>query len=155
MQIKDILREKGSDVVTIDADSNIQDAVRMLNEHKIGSLIVTTRDGKIAGIITERDVLRKSGEHFAGKKKPETQEDTLPDSLVRDVMSKELVVGVPDDDLDYVMGIMTKNRIRHLPIVDDGKLVGMISIGDVVNAHLKETEFENHLLKDYIHRIVR
>jgi len=150
MHIKDILREKGTDVVTIEADRNIQDAIRMLNEHGIGSLIVTKEGGEIAGIITERDVLRESGERSAGEQKATAQERT-----VRDVMSKDLVVGVPDDDLDYVMGIMTKNRIRHLPIVDEGKLVGVISIGDVVNAHLKETEFENHLLKDYIHGIVR
>ncbi len=66
-------------------------------------------------------------------------------------MTKEVIIGVPDDDLDYVMGIMTKNRIRHLPVLDAGKLVGIISIGDVVNAHLNETKFENRLLKDYIH----
>jgi CBS domain-containing protein len=74
-------------------------------------------------------------------------------SLVREVMTKDLIVGVPDDSLDYVMGVMTKNRIRHLPVMDGKKLVGIVSIGDVVNAHLEETEFENRMLKDYIHGV--
>jgi len=65
-------------------------------------------------------------------------------------MTKDLVIGVLDDGLDYVMGIMTKNRIRHLPVLDGESLAGIISIGDVVNAHLKETEFENRMLKEYI-----
>jgi CBS domain-containing protein len=68
-------------------------------------------------------------------------------------MTKDLIIGVPDDSLDYVMGIMTKNRIRHLPVMDGKKLVGIVSIGDVVNAHLEETEFENRMLKDYIHGV--
>jgi signal-transduction protein with cAMP-binding, CBS, and nucleotidyltransferase domain len=73
--------------------------------------------------------------------------------LVKDVMTKHLIVGVPDDDLSYVMGIMTKNKIRHLPIMDGGELAGIISIGDVVNAHVVETTFENRMLKDYIHGV--
>ena len=155
MRIKDILREKGTDVVTIDAGRTVHDAICTLNEHGIGSLIVTGEGGDIAGIITERDVLRECGERCVRLEEPPAREETACASLVRDVMSKDVIIGVPDDGLDYVMGIMTKNRIRHLPILDDGKLVGIISIGDVVNAHSKETEFENRLLKDYIHGIVR
>ncbi len=68
-------------------------------------------------------------------------------------MTEHLIIGVPDDDLTYVMGIMTKNRIRHLPIIDEGALVGVVSIGDVVNAHVEEAEFENRMLKDYIHGV--
>ncbi len=155
MQIKDILREKGTDVVTIEAGRTVHDAICTLNEHGIGSLIVTREGGEIAGIITERDILRECGERCVRLKEPPAQEETTCASLVRDVMSKDVVIGVPDDDLDYVMGIMTKNRIRHLPILDDGKLAGIISIGDVVNAHLKETEFENRMLKDYMYGEVR
>ncbi len=155
MRIKDILREKGTDVVTIDAGGTVHDAICTLNEHGIGSLIVTREGGEIAGIITERDILRECGERCVRLIEPPAREETPCAALVRDVMSKDVVIGVPDDDLDYVMGIMTKNRIRHLPILGDGKLVGIISIGDVVNAHLKEMEFENRLLKDYVHGIVR
>ena len=72
-------------------------------------------------------------------------------TLVRDLMTTNLIIGVPDDDIRYVMGIMTKNKIRHLPILDDSKLVGIISIGDVVGASIEETDFENRMLTDYVH----
>ncbi len=65
-------------------------------------------------------------------------------------MTKDLIIGVPDDGLNYVMGVMTKNKIRHLPILEEGRLAGIISIGDVVNAHVEESDYENRLLKDYI-----
>ena len=70
-------------------------------------------------------------------------------------MTKDLIIGVLDDDPNYVMGIMSKNRIRHLPILDDGKLAGIISIGDLINAHLEEKVFENRTLRDYIQGTVR
>ncbi len=143
MKIKDILRQKGATVHTIDPDRTIQDAMAFLVEHNIGSLVVREESGEIVGIITERDILRHCA---AGSHKP----DRTP---VRDAMTAELIIGVPDDDISYVMGIMTKNRIRHLPVMDGDRLEGIISIGDVVNAHLRATEFENRLLKDYIHGI--
>jgi CBS domain-containing protein len=86
---------------------------------------------------------------------PRAREEAPCPTLVQDAMTKDLIIGVPDDDLDYVMGIMTKNRIRHLPILDDKRLMGIISIGDVVNAHLKEQTFEIRTLRDYIHGPVR
>lgn len=141
MKIKEILRRKGATVHTITPDSTVQDAMSLLVEHNIGGLIVREKGGGIVGIITERDILRQCA---AGTHDPEGV-------FVSDVMTKELIIGVPDDDLTYVMGIMTKNRIRHLPVMNGEELEGIISIGDVVNAHLQETEFENRLLKDYIH----
>lgn len=143
MKIKEILRRKGATVQTIAPDASVQDAMSLLVEHNIGSLIVRKKGGEIVGIITERDILRQCA---TGGHNPEQ-------TLVRDVMTKDLIIGVPDDDLTYVMGIMTKNRIRHLPVLNGGELEGIISIGDVVNAHLRETEFENRLLKDYIHGV--
>ena len=110
---------------------------------------------EIIGIITERDILRVCGERCVRLNEPPAREETPCPSLVQDAMTKDPIIGVLDDDLDYVMGIMTKNRIRHLPILDDGSLAGIISIGDVVNAHLKETVFENRTLKDYIQGPVR
>ena len=149
MLIRDILRKKGGNVVTIEARCTVNDAISKLNEHGIGALIVTGEDGQVGGIVTERDILHECGKWW-------TQGDqATPSTLVQEVMTKDVVIGVPDDHLDYVMGIMTKNRIRHLPILEDGKLAGVISIGDVVNAHLKAMEFENRMLKDYIHGIVR
>ena len=145
MRVADILQAKGSDVVTIEDHRTVHDAICTLNERRIGALVVTGEAGEINGIITERDILRECGERgvpFEGSREP---------SLVRDAMTKHLIIGLPEDDLNYVMGIMTKNRIRHLPIMDGDGLAGMVSIGDVVNAHLNETEYENRMLKDYIH----
>ncbi len=155
MRIRDILQEKGTEVVVIEASRTIHDAIGRLNEHRIGALIVTGEGGKIIGIITERDILRVCGERCVRLNEPPAREETTCPSLVQDAMTKDPIIGVLNDDLDYVMGIMTKNRIRHLPILDDKTLVGIISIGDVVNAHLKEKVFENRMLKDYIQGPVR
>ena len=150
MRIRDILQEKGTGVVTIEVGRTIHDAICRLNEHKIGALVVTGEGEKIIGIITERDILQVCGRHCDCLDEPPAREVTTCPALVQDAMTKDLVIGVLDDGLDYVMGIMTKNRIRHLPILDDESLAGIISIGDVVNAHLKETEFENRMMRDYI-----
>ncbi len=151
MRVTDILRHKGSDVHTIGVDKTVHDAVCKLNEHGIGALLVTGESGEISGIITERDIMRECG----GCVRVEDPSEGLGacPALVEAVMTKDLVIGVPDDGLNYVMGVMTKNKIRHLPILQEGKLAGMISIGDVVNAHLEETDYENRLLKDYIHGV--
>jgi CBS domain-containing protein len=157
MQIKDILLEKGSEVVTIGIDRTIHDAIVRLNDHKIGALIVKGENEEVAGIITERDILQQCGERCARhiQDAPPAKEEVRCPSLVREAMTTELVIGLPDDDLNYVMGVMTKNRIRHLPIMDDGKLAGMISIGDLINAHFEEKVFENRTLRDYIHGSAR
>lgn len=155
MRIRDILQEKGTDVVTIDAGLTIHDAIGKLNEHGIGALVVTGEEEEIAGIITERDILRMCGDHCVRLTESPVREETTCPSLIKDAMTKDIIIGVPDDDPNYIMGVMTKNRIRHLPILDDGSLTGIISIGDLVNAHLEEKVFENRTLKDYIHGTVR
>lgn len=142
-KVADILRQKSGGVVTIGPQLTVQDAIRKLVEHNIGSLVVTDDDGSIAGIITERDILRQCSNRAEAKTR----------TPISEVMTKDVIIGVPDDALDYVMGIMTTNRIRHLPILDNEDLVGMISIGDVVHAHLQDTQFENRMLKDYIHGV--
>ena len=152
MRITDILRQKGSDVVTIAVDKTVHDAICKLNEHGIGALIVTGKSGEISGIITERDIMKECGERCVHLDDPAQGHSACP-ALVKDVMTKDLVIGVPDDDLNYVMAVMTKNKIRHLPILEEGKLAGIISIGDVVNAHVEESDYENRLLKDYIHGV--
>ena len=151
MRVKDILRHKGSDVVTIAVDKTVHDAVCKLNEHGIGALLVTGESGEISGIITERDIMRECG-GCVRDADPSEGLGACPAS-VEGVMTKDLVIGVPDDGLNYVMAVMTKNRIRHLPILEKGELAGMISIGDVVNAHVEEMDFENRMLKDYIHGV--
>jgi CBS domain-containing protein len=144
MRIRDILHTKGQDVVTVAPDQTVLAAVQVLAEHRIGALVV--RDGdEVVGIISERDVLNLVA------KDP----SNLGSVLVSEVMTANVIVGVPGDDLDYVMNIMTNNRIRHLPIVEDSKLAGMVSIGDVVNAVRRSVESENRHLKDYIHGVPR
>jgi CBS domain-containing protein len=144
MRIREILRNKGEEVITVAPDQPVLAAVRILSEHRIGALVVRQGD-EIAGIISERDVLNLVARDPAA----------VATTLISDVMTRELIVALPDDDLDYVMNIMTNNRIRHLPIMDDGRLAGLVSIGDVVNAARRSVESENRHLKDYIHGVPR
>ena len=143
MRIADILRKKGSHVFTIEPQQTVWDAIQILNEHKIGAAVVTETDGRVAGIISERDILQAAAK----------QRESIKETAIADIMTTDLIIGVAEDRLDYVMGVMTQNRIRHLPVMDGEDLVGIISIGDVVNAHLQQTEFENRRLKDYIHGV--
>jgi CBS domain-containing protein len=143
MIIRDILRTKGSDVVTVTPDYTVLAAMKVLVRHRIGAVMVV-EDGEVRGILSERDVLR------VGAGDP----SVVSSVLVGEAMTHEVVVGVPDDDIDYVMEIMTQNRIRHLPIVVDGRLDGIVSIGDVVNACRKRVEAENRYLRDYIAGVV-
>ncbi len=144
MRIRDILDAKGRAVVTVGPDVSVLEAMAVLVEHNIGSVVVT-RDSDILGILTERDVLR------LGAADP----GSLASLAVGDAMTVDLVVGVSEDAIEYVAGVMTANRIRHLPIVDGGNLVGVVSIGDVVNAMKQEMEIENRYLRDYIQGVVR
>ncbi|MGH7503300.1 MAG: CBS domain-containing protein [Longimicrobiales bacterium] len=139
MQIADILRSKGNTVITISADLSVAAAIELLVEHSIGALVVQS-GGDIVGIISERDILRLAN-HDAARL------STIPISRV---MTRELVVGLPDDDIQYVMEILTRNRIRHLPIVAEGRLAGIVSIGDVVNAVRNGLEAENRYLREYV-----
>jgi signal-transduction protein with cAMP-binding, CBS, and nucleotidyltransferase domain len=141
VKVKELLRAKGNQVVTILPQNTLLEAARRLTEHGIGALLVLAQDGSIEGIITERDLTTVSAE----------QEGNLGSALVQDAMSTNLLIGLPEDNLDYILGIMTQNRIRHVPIVDQGKLEGIISIGDVVKARLQETEVKNRYLEDYIY----
>jgi CBS domain-containing protein len=142
MKIRDILQAKGSAVTIIGPEATIHDAMKTLVSHRIGSLVVCDEHGKVVGIITERDILRECA----------VRSERVKETKVREVMSTNLIIGVLDDEVGYVMGIMTQNRIRHLPIMTGERLEGMISIGDVVKAQLEATEFENRYLKDYIQR---
>ena len=139
MKIRDLLNKKGYDVVTVPPSFPIEDAMRLLVEHNIGSVVVAT-EKVVEGILTERDILRLAAE----------KSSTMGSMKVADVMTKDVVVALLDDNVDYVMEIMTKNRIRHLPIVDQGWMQGILSIGDVVNALRKQVEVENNYMRDYI-----
>ena len=139
MLIRDVVASKGSSVVTVGADATVLQAARTLVEHRIGALVVT-KEGYVEGILSERDVLRLAAR----------DPSLLPGTPVADVMTTDVVVGLVDDDLAYAMAIMTNNRLRHLPVLDKAALVGIVSIGDLVNASLTDLTAENHWLRDYV-----
>jgi CBS domain-containing protein len=140
MILRDILKIKGSQVHSIGSDQSVLEAVALLVDYRIGALLVRDSVGGAVGIISERDVLRESL-HHGGE---------LGRIRVRDVMTRDLIVCVLDDDVEYAMGIVTKNRVRHLPVMDGERVVGMISIGDLVKANLDEAQYENRYLREYI-----
>ena len=144
MKLQDILSVKGSTVHTISPDATLQDVVDALVERRIGALVVCRSDaaGKVSllGIISERDILYAC----LPEKKP------LAQVRVSEAMTTALVTGLPDDEVEQVMGLMTTRRIRHLPVLADGRLAGMISIGDVVKAQHDSLALENRFMKDYI-----
>lgn len=139
MKIRELLDRKGRQVVTVSPDRTVCEAVALLVDHDIGSLVVVNA-GEIQGIITERDALRLAARDPVG----------WPEISVSEVMTEELLVAVQDDDLDYIREIMTENKVRHLPIVEDGDLKGIVSIGDVVNATRRDVKAENRYLRKYI-----
>ncbi len=139
MRIQDILDSQGDRVVTTSPNGTVTDAMDVLNEHNIGAVVVIEGDS-IRGILSERDVLR------LGARGPEL----LSTATIYETMTRDVIVGLPEDEVHAAMGVMTQNRIRHLPIVRDGQLVGIVSIGDLVNAAWLEAADENQHLKDYI-----
>ena len=121
--VNDILAGKGREVISIAPSDSVMHAIEKLTANKIGALLVL--DGsEVAGIITERDVLRIVSGH----------QDRLHEAPVAEFMSRDVVCAVPEDDLDYVMGVMTEKRFRRMPVMEDGGLVGIVSIGDLVKA---------------------
>jgi len=140
MKVKDILAVKGTDVVTINEEATVFEALSTLAEHKVGSLIVLDSKAGIVGIVAPRDVLEETLRICEG----------IRTVQVKSIMTRDLIIGDPEDDLGYVQAIMTENRIRHLPIIKENKLAGIISIGDVVKAQLKAKDVENRYLRDYI-----
>jgi CBS domain-containing protein len=139
MKIRDLLDEKGYDVVTVPPSFPVQDAMRLLVAHNIGSVIVAS-EKVVEGILTERDILKLAAKDPL----------TMGSKKVEEVMTKDVIVAFPDDSLESVMEIMTRNRIRHLPVVDQGWMQGILSIGDVVSALRKKVEVENTYMRDYI-----
>jgi len=139
MKIDEILRNKGHDVITITESKSVLAAVEVLVEHNIGGLVVTEGD-RPTGILTERDILRLTAR----------SPGELGTIQVGSVMTHELITATPEDDLSHIMDVMTENKIRHLPVLEAGRLTGIISIGDLVNAFRVVAEEENSQLRQYI-----
>lgn len=139
MRVNEILEVKGDSVYQISPTATLADAVERLVKFNCGSLMVTTPDS-VVGIITERDILKAIA----------AEKCDLATLCVSDFMTRDLITGRPDDEVGGVMGLMTSRRVRHLPIMNNDRLAGMISIGDVVKAHYDLLAVENHYLKVYI-----
>ncbi len=138
-RISEILREKGSDVLKIDASATVFDAITKIVEMNVGSILVTEGD-KVVGLMTERDYLRKVA----------VQGRTSRDTRVGDIMSSPLVYVTPETTVEESMAIMTDRRIRHLPVVENDEVVGIVSIGDVVKFQSREQSFQIQYLTEYI-----
>jgi CBS domain-containing protein len=138
-EVSEILGDKGHDVLRIDADASVLEAVKRMVEANIGSLLVT-KGGEIAGIVTERDYLRRVA----------LEGPTDEAVTVEEIMSSPLVVVTPETAIDECMALMTDRRIRHVPVVDGGEVVGIVSIGDLVKFKSKQQSFEIKYLTEYI-----
>ena len=140
MLIAQILAGKSPDVVTTRPDATIAEVAKLLKAKRIGAVVVTDADGGLCGIISERDLARGLADHGAD----------LLTLRVGDLITREVSTCSPDDGIDQLMQQMTEGRFRHLPVVADGRMIGIISIGDVVKHRLQELEQEAHMLHDYI-----
>ena len=140
MNIRGILAAKGSAVVTVRSDATIGEAAQLLVRHGIGALVVSGDGRSVDGILSERDLARGLASHGA----------PIIDLAVGELMTSEVVVCAPTDSVDHLMGVMTERRIRHVPVVEDGALIGLVSIGDVVKSRLDDLETETATLHEYI-----
>jgi len=142
MHIGDILQAKSSsEVITISPDAGVRELLALLAEHNIGAVIVSGDGSSLDGIVSERDVVRHL--HSDG---------TVINNTVAAIMTAVVETCAPDDDLDGVMQVMTERRFRHIPVTEDGTLVGIISIGDVVKHKIGQLTFERDQLDSYVHQ---
>jgi CBS domain-containing protein len=142
MKINDVMRGKSSgEVITITADASVRDLLALLAEHNIGAVIVSADGSRVDGIVSERDVVRKLN-----------GDDSVLDAPVEQIMTAVVQTCEPGHDVDELMAQMTEHRIRHVPVVDNGNLIGVISIGDVVKSRITQLTFERDQLDSYVHQ---
>ena len=142
MRISEVLKNKPTtDVVTISPDATVRELVALLAEHNIGALIVSTDGSSVDGIVSERDVVRRLND-----------EDSVLDGAVSGIMTTVVETAEPDSLLEDLMKTMTDRRIRHVPVISQGALTGIISIGDVVKHRIGQLEFERDQLDNYLHQ---
>ncbi|HEV2264657.1 MAG TPA: CBS domain-containing protein [Stellaceae bacterium] len=140
MNVNDILKAKGREVATVAPDATVADAVRLLHGRGIGALVVSADTNRLDGILSERDIVHALAERGV----------TVLDMRVAELMTRRVVTCAPNDTIAELMGEMTRRRIRHLPVVDRGRLAGLVSIGDVVKNRLEEMESETTSLRQFI-----
>jgi CBS domain-containing protein len=140
MTVKAILTAKGGDIVTIEPNTSVLAASKLMAERRIGALVVTGADRRLVGIVSERDIVQRLAVDGAA---------TL-DLPLNEVMTRKVTTCNPADTISSVMERMTQGKFRHLPVLDQGRLVGIVSIGDVVKHRLEDMEREQSALRDYI-----
>jgi CBS domain-containing protein len=140
MFVSDILTQKGGLVFTVTMGTTVAQIAQQLGVRRIGSVLVMADTDTVAGIVSERDLVRALAQHGAAALELEA----------REVMTRDVITCHPDDSIDHVMQLMTNGRFRHLPVVHRGELLGLVSIGDVVKARLEEARHETEALRAYI-----
>ena len=141
MRIKEVLASKPShDVVTVKPDATVRDLIALLAEHNIGALVVSVDGSSVDGIVSERDVVRRLH-----------ADEAVLESPVSAIMSVDVQTCEHDATVNELMEVMTERRFRHVPVVDDGRLLGIMSIGDVVKSRMSELQFERDQLDSYVH----
>ena len=140
MTLEQILKHKGADVFTIDGNVNLRVAAQLMDEKKIGAVVATAEDGTLVGVLSERDIARQVARQGC---------DAL-DMTVADAMTRDVITASQHETLDDGLARMTDRRIRHLPIWEEGALLGLVSIGDLVKWKIRETEAEAEAMKSYI-----
>lgn len=140
MKVQEILQKKSNHVFTIHPHQTLFEASKILEANNVGALVVVDARHTLIGILSERDIVRQMAQ----------KGDAAGAVTVGEVMTKDVVIALPDDDVAYLSTTMTNNRIRHLPVLEHGELVGIVSIGDAVKAQLAFYEGESHYLQNYI-----
>lgn len=140
MNVASILDEKGRDVVSLKADATLGEAAALLDHHRIGAVVVVGSNGGIVGVLSERDIVRQLARQGVG----------ALSEAVAGAMTREVITAEPGDTIEAVMSSMTDRRIRHLPVIENGKLAGIVSIGDVVKRKIEQTEADAEAMKAYI-----
>ena len=142
MKVSILMESKDNQVFTTVADCPVLECIQKMNQKRVGALVVISQNDSVEGIVTERDVLRAIGDNSG----------SFPQLSVKDIMTKKekLLTATKDEPIEEVMEVMTNSRIRHLPVVEEGKLMGIISIGDVVKAKMETALMENESMRNYI-----
>lgn len=140
MTVQAILNVKGPETVAVAPRSTVAEAAAVMTRHRIGAVLVRDGEGPLAGILSERDIVRAIAETGRG----------CLDQVVTELATREVVTCAPHDSIDHLMGLMTRGRFRHMPVLKDDRVVGLVSIGDVVKYRLQQAESESAALRQYI-----
>ena len=140
MLVKDILNQQKRKIITAGEKTTIKQAMKLMVDNKISCLPVLEDDGKLVGIISDKDIFWKIYE----------TECHIREMTVGEVMTSNLIVGVPEDEVPYIAGVMTENKIRHVPIIQQDRMIGLVSVGDIVKTQMENIKIENRYLQQYI-----